>query len=83
MMVTEKLIDILFGVTSGLFSLLPDVTWDVNTSAFEFLRSALEMICYLLPLGHIKTIISLIIGIAVFRAMVSFFWVIRDLLPFV
>ena len=82
-MITEKLIDILFAVTSGLFSILPDVSWDVNTSAFEYLRSVLEMVCYLIPLGTVKTLVALIISIAVFRAMVALFWVIRDLLPFV
>ncbi len=82
-MITEKLIDILFAVTSGLFSILPDVSWDVNTSAFEYLRSVLEMVCYLIPLGTVKTLIALIISIAVFRAMVALFWVIRDLLPFI
>ena len=82
-MITELLIDILFGVTSGLFSILPDVSWDVNTSAFEYLRSAIEMICYLLPLGTIKAIIAAIISIAIFRAFVALFWVIRDLLPFI
>lgn len=82
-MITEKLIDILFGVTSGLFSILPDVSWDVNTSAIEYIRSAVEMICYLLPLAHIKAIIAVIISISIFRAFVAFFWVIRDLLPFI
>lgn len=82
-MITEKLIDILFAVTSGLFSILPDVSWDVNTSAFEYLRSVLEMVCYLIPLGTVKALIALIISIAVFRAMVALFWVIRDLLPFI
>lgn len=82
-MITEKLIDILFAVTSGLFSILPDVSWDVNTSSFEYLRSVLEMVCYLIPLGTVKTLIALIISIAVFRAMVALFWVIRDLLPFI
>lgn len=82
-MITEKLIDILFGVTSGLFSILPDVSWDVNPSVFEYLRSVLEMICYLIPLGTVKAIIALIVSLAVFRAFVALFWVIRDLLPFV
>lgn len=41
-MITERLIDILFGVTSGLFSLLPPISWDVNTAAFEYLRDALS-----------------------------------------
>lgn len=82
-MITEKLIDILFGVTSGLFSILPDVSWNVNTSAFEYLRSAVEMICYLIPLGTVKAILALIISISIFRAFVALFWVVRDLLPFV
>ena len=82
-MIVEKLIDIIFAVTSGLFSILPDVSWDVNTSAFDFLRSIIEMICYIIPLDTVKTIAAAIISIAVFRAFVALFWVIRDLLPFI
>ena len=82
-MITEKLIDILFGVTSGLFSLLPPISWDVNTAAFEYLRDALEMVCYLIPLATVKGIVALLVSVAVFRAFASLFWVIRDLLPFV
>lgn len=82
-MITERLIDILFGVTSGLFSLLPPISWDVNTAAFEYLRDALEMVCYIIPLGTVKGIVALLVSVAVFRAFASLFWVIRDLLPFV
>ena len=82
-MVTEKLIDIFFGVASGLFKLLPDITWDVNTSAFQYLRDVVDMICYLLPMGTISAIAILIFDLALFRAFMALIRTFREFLPFI
>lgn len=82
-MITEKLIDLLFGVSSKLFGLLPSITWDVNTTAFAYLGDILDMVCYLLPIGTIKQIGVLIFGISIFRAWMALIRLFREFLPFI
>lgn len=82
-MVTEKLIDMIFGVVTGLFKLLPDITWDVNTSAFQYLHDVVDMICYLLPMNTISAIAILIFDLALFRAFMALIRIFREFLPLI
>ena len=82
-MIAEFFINCGFGILDGVFSLLPQIEWDVNTSAWSYLRDFLDMICYLLPLDTITAIISLIFGIAFLRIAIAFVRTLLDLIPFV
>ena len=82
-MITEKLIDILFSVAASLLALLPDISWDVNTSAPQYLLDVVRMVCYLLPINTIVSIASATIGFATFRACMAFIRTLKDFLPFV
>lgn len=82
-MITEKLIDFFFGITSKLFGLLPDITWTVDTNAASYLRDALDMICYLLPINTVKAIGALVLGISIFRAWMALIRLIREFLSFI
>jgi len=81
--ITEKLLDFFFAIASGLLSLLPSTTWDVNTSAWQYFKDILNGICYFLPLGTVTAIITLIISLTVFRIFVSFVKTIWGYIPFV
>lgn len=82
-MITEFLINCFCGISSGFFEFLPDVTWTVDTTAWQYLKDFLDMISYLLPMGTIKTIVALIFDIAVFRIVVSILRTVLGLIPFV
>lgn len=82
-MVGQFLLDIVFGLISGFFNLLPDFSWNVETSAFSYFISIIEVAAYMLPLQTISTIIGLIFWITVFQIVVSFIKTIWDLLPLV
>ena len=82
-MITNALINGLLSIVSGLFSILPDFSWDVTTSSFQSFFAVIGSVAYMLPLGTIATIISLTVGFHVFRAVVSLIKTIWDLLPIV
>lgn len=81
-MITEFFIDCGFGILDGLFSLLPEIEWNVNTTAFDYAGDILDMICYLLPIGTITAIITLILGIAFLRIAISFIRTVVGMIPF-
>lgn len=81
-MITEALLTILFGAADLFLGLLPDFEWTANTGVWEYLRSFISMIAYLLPWQHITAIVSLLIAIGVFRIWISIIRTIKGLIPF-
>lgn len=82
-MITELILSGLFGIADILLSFLPPFEWSIDTGAWEYARSALSMIAYLLPWQHIIAIFSLIVTVGVFRVCVSVMRFIKGLIPFV
>ena len=82
-MVTEGIINIIFGIVEGLLAFLPEISWNVDGSLFDIFFDVLEMVCYLLPMGTIITIIHLVISFIMFRVVVSLIKTIWELLPLV
>lgn len=81
-MVIEKLLDFFFALGKVLLTLLPDVSWNVNSAAWQGAKSVLDGVCYFLPLGTITAIITLIFNIALFRAFIALIKMIKSFLPF-
>lgn len=81
-MISEFFLDIVFGFVSGIFKVLPDFTWSVDTSAFEYFQDILKIVGYLFPWGTVTAIVVLIFDIMVFRVVISFIKTIWQLLPF-
>ena len=82
-MISEFFLNIVFGIVSGFFALLPDVTWSVDSSAFSYFMSILKVAGYVFPWGTVVAIASLIVGLSIFRVVIAFIKSIWDLLPFV
>lgn len=80
-MITEGIINLLFACLSGLFSLLPDMTWSVETTAFQYLRDFCDMICYLLPIGTVTAIVTLVISVAFLRIAIAFIRTVWKFIP--
>lgn len=81
-MITEFFLDIVFGITSGILSMAPEISWSVDTSAFTYVRNILSVVGYLLPMGTVVAIVDLIIAITVFKVFIALGKTIWDLLPF-
>lgn len=82
-MISEFMIDIIFGILTALLSVLPDITWSVDVSSFTPFFQILNAVCYLLPMGAISSIVSMVIGLTVFRVVISIVKTIWSLLPVV
>ena len=81
-MISEFFLNIVFGIVSGFFALLPDFSWSVETSAFSYFMSILKVAGYMFPWGTVVAIASLIVGLSIFRVAISFIRTVWDLLPF-
>ena len=80
-MIVEGLLTLIFGIVSGFFSLLPEVTWSVDTSAFSYFMSILRVAGYVFPWSTVVAIASIVFALAIFRIVVAFIKTIWDLLP--
>lgn len=82
-MVTEKLLDFFFSIISGFLDLLPSISWDVNTSGWQYFKDILDMICFMLPINTITSIALLIFDLAIFRAFVALIRTLKSMIPFI
>ena len=81
-MITEFFIDCFFSVANSFFEIMPDITWSVDTSVWQYAKDVFDMVAYLLPLDTILTIAGLIIKIAILRLVISFILFIKSFIPF-
>ena len=81
-MITEFFLNIVFGIVSGFFSLLPDFSWSVESSAFSYMMFIFQVAGYMFPWGTVVAIVGLIVGLSIFRIVIAFIKSIWDLLPF-
>ena len=82
-MITELFLDGFFKVADSMLGFIPPIEWTIDTGAWEFGRDALSMICWLLPMGTIKSIIGFVVGIGFLRIAVAVVRFILNLIPFV
>lgn len=82
-MISEFFLNIVFGIVSGFFALLPDFTWSVEISTFGYILSILQVAGYVFPWATVVAIAGLIVGLSIFRVVIAFIKSIWDLLPFV
>lgn len=80
-MITQGILSIFFAVVNGLFSLLPDVSWDVSSTAMTNFFEVFHLLGYFLPMETVVAIFGLIIVITNFRIGVSIIKTIWQLLP--
>ena len=82
-MIIEAIFNAIFKAIDVMLSFLPDISWEVDGTVFDVFFDVLEMVCYLLPMNTIITIFGIVVGVTVFKAIVSLIKTIWDLLPIV
>lgn len=80
-MITEFLLDSVFGLVMGAFDILPDVSWSVNTSLITNALEWFKVVCYILPMGTVVVILGIIVSLQFFRIVISLIKTIWDILP--
>lgn len=81
-MITEALLNFVFIIAGGLTSLLPSISWSVDSSVFRAFFDILSMVGYLLPIPTVVSILQIVIAIGIFKIVVSLIKTIWKLLPF-
>lgn len=81
-MITQAILQILFLFGNWIFSFLPEVSWDVNTSAMGYFLDIVRVVGYLLPAATVTLIAQMIIAITVFRIFIAVIRTVWDLIPF-
>lgn len=82
-MISEFLLNIVFNIVEGVFSILPNFQWSVENSFFSTALDMVRLACYVLPMETISAIIILINFLLLFRIIVSILRTIWDILPLV
>lgn len=81
-MVVEALMDVVLGVVGLIFSILPEISIDVESSMYTTFTDIVAGVIYLLPVDTILTIMSLVLTILTFKIFISIPKAIWDLIPF-
>lgn len=82
-MVVETLMNLVFGIVEGVLSILPNFSWSVENSFFSSALDLIRVACYLLPMGTVVSIITIINLLLVIRIAIAIIKTIWDLLPLV
>ena len=80
-MISEFMMNIVFSILTGLLSLLPNISWDVNSGAVGTFMDVISCVTYMLPMGTVIAITSLVVSLMVFRIVIAIIKTIWDLLP--
>lgn len=82
-MISEFLLNIVFGIVEGALSILPAFDWNIKSSFFQGALDVIRVAGYLLPMDTIATMISIVVFLTLFRIAVSLIKTIWELLPLV
>ena len=72
---------VLFRILDFGLSLLPDISWSVDSGAMSYFISLLRVVFYLLPMDTVVVIVSIIISFTTWRIIVTLIRTLWDLLP--
>lgn len=82
-MISEFFLNIVFGLVSGMLSVLPEIEWSMETSAFQYFLDIIRIAGYMLPMETVSQIISLVVGLTITRILISIPKTLWELLPLV
>lgn len=82
-MISEFFLNIIFALVSGMLSMLPDISWSVDTAAFAPFLNIIRVAGYMLPMDTVVAIVLLVFNFTLVRIVISIVKSIWDLLPLV
>ena len=82
-MISEFILNIVFNIVEGVFSILPVFEWNVQGAFFQGALDMMRLAGYVLPMGTITAIIVIINTLLLIRIGVSLIKTIWELLPLV
>lgn len=80
-MISEFFINIIFNLVTWMFELLPEVSWSVDSSAFEYFLGIVRVASYVFPVGTVSQILGIVVDFMIFRIIISIVRMIWDIFP--
>lgn len=80
-MVVEALLNIVFGIVNVILSPISLLGWGFDLALCSPLGDILKVIYYVLPIGKLSPIITFIVGMFIFRAIIALIKTIWELIP--
>lgn len=81
-MLSEFILDIIYDIVSWLLGLLPEISFSADSTAFQYFIGIIRVSAYMLPMGAVSKIISLVFVLTLFRLVIAVIKAVWDLLPF-
>ena len=82
-LIAEFLLNIVFSLVQWLLGFLPDISFNVESSAFDYFIGIIQVAAYMLPMNTIFAIIGIIVALTLFRIVIAIIKTVWDLLPLV
>lgn len=80
-MLTDAVITMFYDIFMSFLGTNEPVDFNIDTTVFKTISDFLAFIFYILPIDGLLTIVSIFIGLMIFRIIISVVKTIWDLLP--
>lgn len=80
-MITEFIVNIVFGIVNGVFSVLPDFSWNIDLAVIEPFLDIFHVITYFFPMPIIGVIFLFYIWKQNYRLCVAILRTLWEILP--
>lgn len=80
-MLTDAIISMFYNIFMSFLGTNEPIDFNIDTTVFKTISDFLAFIFYILPIDGLLTIVSIFIGLMIFRIIISVVKTIWDLLP--
>ena len=80
-MIIEALMNVVFGIVNTILSPISLLGWSFDLALCSPLGDILKVVYYVLPIGKLSPIITFIVSMFIFRAVIALIKTIWDLIP--
>ena len=80
-MIVEGILTVVFGIVNIILSPISLIGWGFDTALCSPLGDILKVVYYVLPIGKLSPIITFIVAMFIFRAVIALIKTIWELIP--
>ena len=82
-MIVEFIFNILFGIVSSAFDILPDFSWNFDPTVIQPIVDVINIILYFFPTGIVSVIFAFYIWMKTFQNIIATLRTVWEILPIV
>lgn len=81
-MISDLIVSLIYNIFMFIVNGREPLRFNIESSVYEFIHDFMAFLFFILPIGGLKRIFSIIVSIIVFRIIIAIVKTIWDLLPF-